>query len=116
MLNQNIAVHPKLSSTSVDATIGDHASTIMVATSEFFIGFFSSEIGELLAFGEGLWLAWWLDLQVQFLKVDAINVAFDFNSVSSQGDEASLLLDDIMALCKESISVSVKPFLERRTI
>ncbi|KAL5741962.1 hypothetical protein ACOSP7_028694 [Xanthoceras sorbifolium] len=100
-LNSDVAIREGSGDVGVGVAIRDLASIIVAAVSKLLPGSFSAKLGEFLALRECLILAKSLSLSLSVAEVDASNVASVINSsVPSYGD-ASFVIDDIKALCKE---------------
>ncbi|KAL5768492.1 hypothetical protein ACOSP7_015039 [Xanthoceras sorbifolium] len=77
------------------------ATDIVAVVSKLLPSFFSAELGEFLILREGLVLAKSLNLSISVAEDDASNIASTVNSSSPFCSDASFIISDIKALCKE---------------
>ncbi|KAL5764109.1 hypothetical protein ACOSP7_016457 [Xanthoceras sorbifolium] len=73
-LNSDAAVKLGSSVMGAGAVVHDGQGKIVVASAKPLLGFFSAELGELLALREGLLLAKELNLVIEWVELDAVNV------------------------------------------
>ncbi|KAL5748794.1 hypothetical protein ACOSQ2_026091 [Xanthoceras sorbifolium] len=72
-LNFDAAVKPGSSVMGSGVGVRDSEGKIIVASTKPLLGFFSAELGELLALLEGLLLAKELNLVIEWVELDAVN-------------------------------------------
>ncbi|KAL5865158.1 hypothetical protein ACOSQ3_002672 [Xanthoceras sorbifolium] len=83
-LNSNAVVKPGSSVLGTDVVLRDGQGKVVAASAKPLLGFFSTELGELLALREGLLLAKDSNLVVEWVELDTVNVvARVLNSSSS---------------------------------
>ncbi|KAL5751237.1 hypothetical protein ACOSP7_025840 [Xanthoceras sorbifolium] len=72
-LNFDAAVKPGSSVIGSGVRVRDGKGKIVIASAKPLLGFFSTELGELLALLEGLLLAKELNLVIEWVELDAVN-------------------------------------------
>ncbi|KAL5787304.1 hypothetical protein ACOSP7_004253 [Xanthoceras sorbifolium] len=96
-LNSDVAVKPGSSVMGSGAVVRDGQGKIVVASAKPLLGFFSAELGELLALREGLLLAKELNLVIEWVELGAVNVvARVFSSFPSSFVDS--IVNDVKAL------------------
>ncbi|KAL5835633.1 hypothetical protein ACOSQ4_015130 [Xanthoceras sorbifolium] len=100
-LNLDVAIHCGSGFIGVGVAIRDSAKDIVAVVSKLLPSFFSAELGEFLILREGLVLAKSLNLSISVAEDDASNIASTVNSSSPFCSDASFIISDIKALCKE---------------
>ncbi|KAL5759510.1 hypothetical protein ACOSQ2_018348 [Xanthoceras sorbifolium] len=100
-LNSDVAVRVDSGLVGVGAVIRGVSGDIVAAVSKKFPGFFSAEVGELIALREGLLLVKSLGLKICVAEVDASNVASMVNEAGSSLGDASFIVEEIKVLCSE---------------
>ncbi|KAL5754890.1 hypothetical protein ACOSP7_023110 [Xanthoceras sorbifolium] len=73
-LNTDAAVKSDFSVMGSGAVVRDSQGKVVAASAKPLLGFFSAELGELLALREGLLLAKELNLIIEWVELDAVNV------------------------------------------
>ncbi|KAL5738018.1 hypothetical protein ACOSP7_030779 [Xanthoceras sorbifolium] len=73
-LNSDAAVKPGCSMMGSGAVVRDSQGKVVAASAKPLLGFFPTELGELLALREGLLLAKEFNLIVEWVELDAVNV------------------------------------------
>ncbi|KAL5740149.1 hypothetical protein ACOSQ2_029329 [Xanthoceras sorbifolium] len=100
-LNSDAAVKSGVKHVGLGGTIRNDKGAVVAAFAKPLVGVFGAEVGELLAVREGLMLGKNLGLKVDWVEIDAVNVAAAINSPSLVDGVAGGIFFDVNALCRE---------------